>query len=102
MTAPAPKSSVAFGARLEPEGKWKYASGSGVANTLCPALGPPTRTSRSYSGAICPTMLPLPSLPYCPPTRTSTQASVEREYPAGPQQIGQYNNFLKNISIIGG
>ena len=23
------------------------------------------------------------------------------EYPAGPQQIGQYNNFLKNISIIG-
>lgn len=24
------------------------------------------------------------------------------EYPAGPQQIGQYNNFLKNISIIGG
>jgi putative oxidoreductase len=24
------------------------------------------------------------------------------EYPAGPQQIGQYNNFLKNISIMGG
>jgi putative oxidoreductase len=24
------------------------------------------------------------------------------EYPAGPQQIGQYNNFLKNISILGG
>lgn len=24
------------------------------------------------------------------------------EYPAGPQQIGQYNNFLKNISISGG
>jgi putative oxidoreductase len=24
------------------------------------------------------------------------------EYPAGAQQIGQYNNFLKNISIIGG
>ncbi|WP_456748776.1 DoxX family protein [Bradyrhizobium sp. USDA 4354] len=24
------------------------------------------------------------------------------EYPAGPQQIGQYNNFLKNISIAGG
>ena len=23
------------------------------------------------------------------------------EYPAGPQQIGQYNNFLKNISIMG-
>jgi putative oxidoreductase len=24
------------------------------------------------------------------------------ELPAGPQQIGQYNNFLKNISIMGG
>ena len=24
------------------------------------------------------------------------------EFPAGPQQIGQYNNFLKNISIMGG
>jgi putative oxidoreductase len=24
------------------------------------------------------------------------------EYPAGAQQIGQYNNFLKNISIMGG
>jgi putative oxidoreductase len=24
------------------------------------------------------------------------------EYPAGPQQIGQYNNFLKNFSIMGG
>jgi putative oxidoreductase len=24
------------------------------------------------------------------------------EYPVGPQQIGQYNNFLKNISIMGG
>jgi putative oxidoreductase len=24
------------------------------------------------------------------------------EFPAGPLQIGQYNNFLKNISIIGG
>jgi putative oxidoreductase len=24
------------------------------------------------------------------------------EYPAGPQQIGQYNNFLKNIAIMGG
>lgn len=24
------------------------------------------------------------------------------EYPAGPQQIGQYNHFLKNISIMGG
>jgi len=24
------------------------------------------------------------------------------EYPAGPLQIGQYNNFLKNISILGG
>ncbi|WGS17325.1 MULTISPECIES: DoxX family protein [unclassified Bradyrhizobium] len=24
------------------------------------------------------------------------------EYPAGPQQAGQYNNFLKNISIMGG
>jgi putative oxidoreductase len=24
------------------------------------------------------------------------------EYPAGPQQIGQYTNFLKNISIMGG
>lgn len=24
------------------------------------------------------------------------------EYPAGPQQIGQYNNFLKNVSILGG
>ena len=24
------------------------------------------------------------------------------EYPAGAQQIAQYNNFLKNISIIGG
>jgi putative oxidoreductase len=24
------------------------------------------------------------------------------DYPAGPQQIGQYNNFLKNISISGG
>jgi putative oxidoreductase len=24
------------------------------------------------------------------------------EYPAGAQQIGQYNNFLKNISILGG
>jgi putative oxidoreductase len=24
------------------------------------------------------------------------------EYAAGPQQIGQYNNFLKNISIMGG
>ena len=24
------------------------------------------------------------------------------EYPAGPQQFGQYNNFLKNISIMGG
>jgi putative oxidoreductase len=24
------------------------------------------------------------------------------EYPAGPQQFGQYNNFLKNISISGG
>jgi len=24
------------------------------------------------------------------------------EYPTGPQQIGQYNNFLKNISIMGG
>jgi putative oxidoreductase len=24
------------------------------------------------------------------------------EYPAGPQQIGQYNNFLKNISMLGG
>jgi putative oxidoreductase len=24
------------------------------------------------------------------------------EYPAGPPQIGQYNNFLKNISILGG
>ena len=24
------------------------------------------------------------------------------EYPAGPQQIAQYNNFLKNISIMGG
>ena len=24
------------------------------------------------------------------------------EYPAGPQQIGQYNNFLKNVSIMGG
>ncbi|MET4759831.1 putative oxidoreductase [Bradyrhizobium ottawaense] len=24
------------------------------------------------------------------------------EYPVGPQQIGQYNNFLKNISISGG
>lgn len=24
------------------------------------------------------------------------------EYPAGSQQIGQYNNFLKNISILGG
>ncbi|MDN5000095.1 DoxX family protein [Bradyrhizobium sp. GCM10027634] len=24
------------------------------------------------------------------------------EYPAGAQQIGQYNNFLKNVSIIGG
>ncbi|MFK4580150.1 DoxX family protein [Bradyrhizobium ottawaense] len=24
------------------------------------------------------------------------------EYPAGPQQIGQHNNFLKNISISGG
>jgi putative oxidoreductase len=24
------------------------------------------------------------------------------EYPAGAQQIGQYNHFLKNISIMGG
>ena len=24
------------------------------------------------------------------------------EYPAGPQQIGQYTNFLKNIAILGG
>ncbi|MGY4287511.1 putative oxidoreductase [Bradyrhizobium sp. LM2.7] len=24
------------------------------------------------------------------------------EYPAGAQQMGQYNNFLKNISIMGG
>jgi putative oxidoreductase len=24
------------------------------------------------------------------------------EYPVGPQQIGQYNNFLKNISVLGG
>lgn len=24
------------------------------------------------------------------------------EYPPGPQRIGQYNNFLKNISIMGG
>lgn len=24
------------------------------------------------------------------------------EYPAGAQQIGQYNHFLKNISIVGG
>jgi putative oxidoreductase len=24
------------------------------------------------------------------------------EYPAGAQQIGQYNNFLKNIAIMGG
>jgi putative oxidoreductase len=24
------------------------------------------------------------------------------EYPVGAQQIGQYNNFLKNISIMGG
>jgi putative oxidoreductase len=24
------------------------------------------------------------------------------EYPAGPQQIGQYNNFLKKIAIMGG
>ncbi|MCP3371044.1 DoxX family protein [Bradyrhizobium cajani] len=24
------------------------------------------------------------------------------EYPAGPAQIGQYNHFLKNISILGG
>jgi putative oxidoreductase len=24
------------------------------------------------------------------------------EFPAGPQQIGQYNNFLKNIAIMGG
>ncbi|MDA9431479.1 DoxX family protein [Bradyrhizobium sp. CCBAU 51627] len=24
------------------------------------------------------------------------------EYPVGPQQIGQYNNFLKNMSILGG
>ncbi|OAF09951.1 hypothetical protein AYJ54_12195 [Bradyrhizobium centrolobii] len=24
------------------------------------------------------------------------------DYPPGPQQIGQYNNFLKNISIMGG
>jgi putative oxidoreductase len=24
------------------------------------------------------------------------------EFPAGPQQIGQYNNFLKNISMLGG
>jgi len=24
------------------------------------------------------------------------------EYPASPQQIGQYNNFLKNIAIMGG
>jgi putative oxidoreductase len=24
------------------------------------------------------------------------------EYPVGSQQIGQYNNFLKNISIMGG
>jgi len=24
------------------------------------------------------------------------------EFPAGPQQFGQYNNFLKNISIMGG
>ena len=24
------------------------------------------------------------------------------EFPAGPQQIGQYNNFLKNISIMAG
>ena len=24
------------------------------------------------------------------------------EFPAGPAQIGQYNNFLKNISIMGG
>ncbi len=24
------------------------------------------------------------------------------QYPAGPQQIGQYINFLKNISILGG
>ena len=24
------------------------------------------------------------------------------EYQAGPQQIGQYNNFLKNISMLGG
>ncbi|WP_187436446.1 DoxX family protein [Bradyrhizobium hipponense] len=24
------------------------------------------------------------------------------EYPAGAQQLGQYNNFLKNISIMGG
>lgn len=24
------------------------------------------------------------------------------EFPPGPQQIGQYNNFLKNISIMGG
>jgi putative oxidoreductase len=24
------------------------------------------------------------------------------EYPPGPQQVGQYINFVKNISILGG
>src|SRR6516164_6897947 len=54
--------------------------GVGDIKTLCPAFGPPTLTNTSYSRARYEATCPFPSLPYCPPTITSTVRPYSRIY----------------------